>query len=494
MIKELRSILAGAVAALALSCGAAAAAEAMDPATGLRVLPYAVNDVSPRYEHMGDTLIRNVAVIDGLGNKPQKNRDVLVRDGRIAQIARGGSVAAPEGARVIDGEGHTLLPGLIDLHVHFEGLDRFASSLVEDPRLMSDAYRYKTYLYGFLYAGVTTVLDAGAEPNLGVGLKRLIEDDYVMGPRYFWSGPIYEGGVQTSAPGQINNIAAVEHIDGMLDYLQYLQVDFVKLYRRTPVWMMERISKAAHDRGMRVFIDAWERNNFGYMTQVGRVDGYAHLNFHLPITDEDARTLAEHDNFVITTFYALNGFSGRIFEENPDYYDSPLIRDVLPPEYVDLLAAESKTDPLEKVAEAIQHMVITPVQDIMGLEGKARKETMREMSRIGGENTRKLLKAGVLVGAGTDGGQGESMLVELELMVADAGLSPIEAIRIATYNGARILGQEKNFGSIQEGLIADLLMVRGDPSKNIRDLRNTAHVFKEGKIIDRQSLTRQWAY
>lgn len=487
-------MLVGGVAVMGLSCGAVAAAELIDPATGLRKLPYEVNEVSPRYEHTGDTLIRNVTVIDGLGNKPQKNRDLLVRDGRIARIARGGSITAPEGARVIEGEGHSVLPGLIDLHVHFDGVDRFASSLVEDPRLMSDAYRYKTYLYGFLYAGVTTVLDAGTEPILGVGLKRLIADDYVMGPRYFWSGPVYEGGIQPSAPALIRNIAAVEHIDGMLDYLQYLQVDFVKLYRRTPAWMIERVSKAAQDRGMRVFIDAWERNNFSYITQVGRVDGYAHLNFHLPISDEDARVLAAHDNFVITTFYALNGFSGRIFEDNPDYYESPLIRDVLPPEYVDLLAAESKTDPLEQVAEAVQDLVITPVQDIMGLDGKARKETMREMSRIGGENTRKLLKAGVLVGAGTDGGQGESMLVELELMVADAGLSPVEAIRIATYNGARILGQETEFGSIQEGLVADLLMVRGDPSKNIRDLRNTAHVFKEGKIIDRQSLTRQWAY
>lgn len=494
MIRRLRNILAVAIAAMGLSWLTAAAGEMIDPATGLRKLPYEVNDAAPRYEYMGDSLIRNVTVIDGLGNKPQKNRDVLIQDGRIARIARGASIKAPEGARVIDGEGHTLLPGLIDLHVHFDGVDRFASSLVEDPRLMSDAYRYKSYLYGFLYAGVTTVLDAGTEPILGVGLKRLIADDYVLGPRYFWSGPVYEGGIQPSAPALIRNIAAVEHIDGMLDYLQSLDVDFVKLYRRTPAWMIERISKAAHDRDMRVFIDAWERNNFSYITQVGRVDGYAHLNFHLRISDEDARVLAEAGNFVITTFYALNGFSGRIFEENPDYYESPLIRDVLPPEYVDLLAAESKTDPLEKVAEAVQHLVITPVQDIMGLDGKARKETMREMSRIGGENTRKLLKAGVLVGAGTDGGQGESMLVELELLVADAGLSPVEAIRIGTYNGARILRQEKEFGSIQEGLLADLLIVKGDPARNIRDLRNTAYVFKEGKIIDRQSLTRQWAY
>lgn len=493
MIGSMRRILTAAVAAAGLMSGIAAA-DGIDPATGLRKLPYEVNDVAPRYAHVGDTLIRNVAVIDGLGNKPQKNRDVLVQNGRIARIARGGTIPAPEGARVIDGEGHTLLPGLIDLHVHMDGVDRFAGSLVTDTRLMSDAYRYKTYLYGFLYAGVTTVLDAGTEPILGVGLKRLIEEGYVMGPRYFWSGPVYEGGIQPSVPALIRNIAAVEHIDGMLDQLEYLDVDFVKLYRRTPAWMIERISKAAHDRGMRVFIDAWERNNFSYITRVGRVDGYAHLNFHLRISDEDARVLAEHDNFVITTFYALNGFSGRIFEERPDYYDDPLIRDVLPPEYVELLKAESRTDPVGKVADAVQHLVITPFQDIMGLEGKSRKETMREMSRIGGENTRKLLKAGVLVGAGTDGGQGESLLVELELLVADAGVTPLEAIRIGTHNGARILRKEKEFGSIQEGLLADLLIVKGDPSRDIRDLRNTAYVFKEGKIIDRQSLTRQWAY
>lgn len=465
----------------------------INPDTGLRELPYAINAAPPRYSHVGDTLIRNVNVIDGLGNPVRDRTDLLISDGRIARIARGGSLRSADDVKIIDGAGLTVLPGLIDLHIHTYGGDRFGTGLTDDPLLISDAYRYKTYLYGFLYSGVTTVLDVGAEPALGVGLKRLINDDYILGPRYFWSGPALEGGVEPSSLS-ILTIPTSDKINQTLDWLQYLDVDFIKLYRRTPIWMLERFTKAAQSRDMRVIVDAWERNNFSYLTQIGRIDGYAHLNFHFPLSDEDARILSEKDNFVITTFYALNAFSGRIYEENPDYYESPLIKNVLPPEYLKILTSGDKTDPVRPMSEMVHHIAIEPVQDLMGFEDNPMKKVMRAMSRIGGKNMRKLMDAGVLVGAGTDGGQGESLLTELELIVADAGLSPVEAIQTATSNAARIIGKDDQFGSIQEGLVADLVIVRGSPDRNIRDLRNLEFVFKEGRIIDRASLTRQWGY
>lgn len=465
----------------------------IDPATGLRRLPYAVNTTSPRYAYTGATLIRHVRLIDGTGRPAQADQDVLVADGRVARIAPGGTLARKPGVKVIEGAGLTLLPGLMDLHVHFQGVDRFAGSLVRDPGLATDVYRYKAQLYGFLYSGVTTVLDCGTVPQVGVGLKRLVNNGYVLGPRYFWSGQMIDGGVEPSAPYNLT-VPTVEKIPSLLDYLQSLDVDIVKLYQATSDTLIEEISRAAHKRGLRVMIDAWERNDVGHIARFGRIDGYPHLNFHFRITDEDARTLAEHDTFVITTFYALNAFSGRIYRDHPGYLDDPLVKDIMPPEYMALMKANAD-DPLALVRQGVHQKAIAPYQDLMGYPADMPLQTLfGEMSRTGGYNLRMLMAAGVLVAAGTDGGEGESTLTELELIVADGGVTPLQAIQMATYNGAKVLRKEKEFGSIQPGLIADLLLVRGDPSTNIRDIRNIQYVFKDGKIVDRPSLARQWAY
>ncbi|MDR3509340.1 MAG: amidohydrolase family protein [Caulobacteraceae bacterium] len=465
----------------------------IDPQTGLRRLPYAVNTKPARYAYTGSTLIRHVRLIDGMGGPAKADQDVLVADGRIAQIAPGGTIAHRPGVKIIDGAGLTLLPGLMDLHVHFQGVDRFAGSMMTDPGLRSDVYRYKAQLYGFLYSGVTTVLDCGTVPQVSVGLKRLINNDYVMGPRYFWSGPIIEGGVEPSAPYHLT-LPTADKIPATLDYLQSMDVDIVKLYQATSDDLIEKMSRAAHKRGMRVMIDSWARNDVGHMARFDRIDGYPHLNFHFKISDDDARILAEHKDFVFTTFYALNAFSGRVYRDHPGYLDDPLVKDILPPEYLAPMKA-NPTDPLAPLRDGVYHEVVEPIQDLMGFPPDTPQQTIfDEMSKIGGYNLRKLMDAGVLIAAGTDGGEGESTLTELELIVADGGASPVQAIQMATYNAAKVLKKEKEFGSIQPNLIADLVLVQGDPSTHIRDVRNIQYVFKGGKIIDRASLARQWAY
>tara|TARA_B110001454_G_C12722802_1_gene435524 strand:- start:7773 stop:9299 length:1527 start_codon:yes stop_codon:yes gene_type:complete len=468
----------------------------IDSATGLRKLPYATNPNPARYAYSGASLIHDVRVIDGLGSQVKGRMDVLIENGRIARLAPAGTLIPGVGVRVIEGKGLTLLPGLMDLHVHFVGVDRFAAGVVSSPSMMTDVYRYKTYLYGYLYSGVTTVLDAGSVPTVGMGLKRLINDGYVLGPRYFWSGPIMEGGIEPSDPfsDHVEMIPTSADIGPALDYLQFIGADFVKLYRRTPIWMMERISAEAHKRGMRVFTDAWERNNFSVLEKIGRVDGSAHLNFHFRLSDEDVREMADKKNFAITTFYAINAFSGKLFENKPDYYESPLIKDTLPPEYVAALKAGG-TDPLSAVRAGVHKIAVDNVQDLMGFNDDVpSKKILQDMSRIGGENMRRLMDAGVLLAAGTDGGEGESLLSELELIVSEGGVTPLQAIQMATGNAAKVLKKEKEFGSIQPGLIADLVLVRGEPDKTISDIRNIQYVYKDGKIIDRASLTRQWAY
>lgn len=491
---RLRRVAAAAAVTLGFWSAAVTAAEPgpIDPATGLRRLPYAVNTQPARYAHTGPTLLRHVRLIDGMGHAPADDRDLLLEDGHVRAIAAGGSLSAPEGALVIDGKGLTALPGLMDLHTHFVSKDRFAGDKSQEPRDYSDVYRYKSYLYGYLYSGVTTILDAGTDPMIGGGIKSLVDEGYVLGPRFFWSGPILEGGIDGAMPGDYR-ILRTEDIPAIVAWLKHMHVDIIKLYRRTPLSMVERMTSEAHRQGMRVWMDAWERMNTSYYGRFGRLDGWAHINFWFDLTDEDIAEMAKTHQFAVTTFYALNVFSGRVYEEHPHYYDSPLLTNTLAPDFLAGMQA-GMPDPLAAMRASVFHRAIANVQDLMGMQGEDEKTVMHNMSKIGGRNVRRMLKAGILVGAGTDGGQGESTLTELELITEDAGVSPLQAIQIATYNSAKILQKEKEFGSLQQGLLGDVLVVEGNPAKNIRDLRNIRYVFKEGKLIDRKSLERQWGY
>jgi imidazolonepropionase-like amidohydrolase len=103
----------------------------------------------------------------------------------------------------------------------------------------------------------------------------------------------------------------------------------------------------------------------------------------------------------------------------------------------------------------------------------------------------------MLVGLGTDvpyGGMwsGDALHREMEIWVNESGVSPLRTIQAVTYDNARIMKFDDRTGSIQPGMEADLLVVRGNPASNISDTRNIEYIFSNGKLVDRESLTRQW--
>jgi imidazolonepropionase-like amidohydrolase len=112
---------------------------------------------------------------------------------------------------------------------------------------------------------------------------------------------------------------------------------------------------------------------------------------------------------------------------------------------------------------------------------------MKIMTTIAQENVRKIHDAGGILVAGTDQTTGPALHRELELL-ADAGITPVDIIRIATLNGAVFLGLEKDLGSIEEGKKADLVLLSADPSLDIRNAGQVTHVIKNGMLIDRSKL------
>ncbi len=437
-----------------------------------------------RYIHEGPILVRDVTIIDGLGRAPLSHREVLIQNGRIAQVAVANTIhELPEATHVIDGDGLTLIPGLIDMHVHFMG-----GWNMTDPGypLKRDPLAIDLSLWNLLYAGVTTFLDLGNDQEWITSLRDEIAAGERIGPRIVATGETLHSleGVNKvlELPGK-----GVEQIEKLLDEKQALGIDIIKLYADLSIWEARFIMEEAHKRGMRGVADFWYMNLSRDAAQVSGVDGFAHGGAVL-VSSDDARWLKDNSRFAIPTLTTLMNLGGqRVYEDidTQSFAQNPLIVDVLGPNMV-----REYYDAFYSMREKMHD----------GRDSFYRKLLFGDMTRLwelNRRNVKTLHEAGVIVAAGTDAPfpqgnwLGEAIHHELELL-AECGIPNVEVIKIASYNAATILRREDEFGSIQEGLIADLVVVEGNPAENISDTRNVRYLIQGGRLIDRDSLTGHW--
>ena len=254
----------------------------------------------------------------------------------------------------------------------------------------------------------------------------------------------------------------------------------------TNIQVLRALVAAARERDMRVVCDLWQNNGDPWIAKVTHLAGYAHNAFMATTpTQNDAKMLKEEGTFIITTSVMLDTIGGYRNEQQGDYITgNPLIVDVHPTLWVKLALSGEGQESANRYG-AVFDAVMSDLR------------TMEQFRSDAINWTTTLVNEGVLVGVGTDAPYlynwtGESLHRELELWVHDSGISPLRTIQAATRDNARILKIEDRTGSIQVGLEADLLVVEGNPAENISDTRNIRHVFNNGKLVDRESLTRQW--
>ena len=444
-----------------------------------------LNPKKPGYEWTGPILLEDIRVIDGKGGRPQSGQDVLVADGRIAAVGRTGSLDVPDGARVIDGDGLTVLPGLIDAHMHLQGGWRGGND--NGPRPLT----LKWDLLALLYAGVTHVYDIGNIPERAADARDIVAAGAWMGPEITIAGTYFE----TAPVGAVgaNTLLLTPDagfIGGQLDTMQQIYgVEMVKCHSGTNSQVLRVLVAEAHERNMRVVCDLWHNNMNPWIARQTHLDGYAHNMFHAkPITDDDAMLLAREGTFVITTNVVMDAFSGARFKEQGlDYLEgNSLITDVQPPHYIKAHNEGGLDATLQRYG-------------LIGTAIFADVVSIPDIRAQGIEATKILVENDVLVGMGTDATYptvwfGESLHREMEIWVNEAGVSELRTLRAATYDNARILKIDDRTGSIAVGLEGDLLVVEGNPARNISDTRNIRYVISNGKLVDRESLTRQWRY
>lgn len=419
----------------------------------------------------GSLLIENVTLIDGTGRPPITPASVLVVEDRIQLISRQ-AIDPPAGTQRIDGRGKYLIPGLVDMHIHLQGgADVTPEGLMVATTDRSAGVRA---LHSYLYTGVTSVYDAGNVPDYILALRDDERSGKLVAPRIYATGGI------VTYPGSHGSSEFATLVDDWPEAIPLLeahlarQPDVVKLTFEErgwgsrpmipilPVDLMQHIIEYYNDHGIRTTVHMSSEYRARQAIYVG-VDSLAHPVIQGPITDDFARLMGAKKIPMVTTLTIGENYSR--LAEHPEYLDEPMYQATLTADEIEVLKTVKRQ------------------------EYQERKWTwwMKIMTTIAEENLRKIHAAGGVLVAGTDQTTGPALHRELELL-ADAGIPPSEIIRIATLNGAVFLGKERETGSVEEGKIADLVLLAADPTVDIRNAGQVLEVIKGGKVIDRSKL------
>ena len=400
----------------------------------------------------------NAVLIDGTGAAAVEHATVVVRGDRIVAAGPAASVSIPGGARVTDLRGKVLMPGLADMHVHLMGgWDGVAS----------DMLGYRRYMSALLYAGVTTVLDTGNVEPFIVQLRAEVAAGRLPGPRIYCVGPLIDG-ADPAWPPLSRAVASVGQVPDVVRALSRDHVDLIKAYVGLSHPVLERLVEEGRKASLRVIIDQWQRNGSPDLVADG-IYGFAHLPTR-KLSSTDVELMRDRKVAFISTLAVFESESRRRLA-NLAFLQDPLVRDTSPPKFLEGLRAEAARKLTSEQAERAQRGV-GMLQNAMA-------------------NARALVQSGVLLTAGTDAPypgdmQGEGLHRELELLV-EAGFTPLEAISIATQNAARFIGAN-DWGTVQPGKLATLIVVDGRPDRDISQTRRVVGVYVAGKKIDRESL------
>ena len=398
--------------------------------------------------------IKTKQLIDGCGGAPIENAVMLVEGKRILAVGSATEIEVPEGAKIIDASDKTLMPGLIDTHVHI----MFASASLETnlftPKAVS-YYQAAENLERTLRAGFTTIRDAG---GADAGIRQALEMGLIPGPRLVVSGMIGQTGglMEKRFPSgeQIINDDSWRVCDGVDEVRKTMRkvlregVDFVKIFATGGIVAPQGSPFIAEwsPSELAVIVEEAQRHGAGMMAHA---EGNAGIKNAL----RAGVTSIEHAN-------------------------------VLDQEAIDLF--------LEKGIYLVPTLHIAKVLSELGAAASLSESSKRKEKKLkeeGKGSFRQACEAGVKIALGTDSFITEmhgTNAAELPLMMEIGGLSAIEAIVAGTKNAAEacLLGDE--VGTLESGKLADFLLVDGNPLNDIAVLQDIErlNVYKEGTLVE----------
>ena len=407
----------------------------LDPKTPVSDDPRRVPVAPGPHGPEGTLVLRGGRIFDGTGAAAHEGTLVIERN-KIAKILPAGSTDWPADAKVIDVTGNTVLPGLIDLHTHLT----YPLTAADFGVAMSEAdatLRATEKLRYYLESGITSVRDVGSQGDVTFRLKAWVAENRIVGPRVFPAGAFItgEGGHSTeNTPDELIRMMNEKRLaSGPDDWRQAVReqfhkgADVIKLGSHFSAEEIRAAVQEAHELGLKVTVDAET-----FYIQRAIEAGADTIEHPLPRTDETIQLMAKKGVAADPTLIPYQ----IIFDEWNGYFGST-----------------------------------------------SRRFTFSKDANL--EMLKRLKKAGVKCGVGTDlilhwyRYMPGPYIQELKNFVA-AGFSPAEALVAATKTNSEILDMDDRLGTLQQGKLADVLVVSGKPDENLDDLRNVEMVIRDG--------------
>ena len=411
----------------------------------------------------GDLVITNVTLFDSQTGKVVPGQRVTVHGDRVASVEADRGQATPAGATILDGKSKMLLPGLWDMHAHL----------------------FPENAYLDIATGVTTVRDLGNSIDELTKLRQQIDSGTQIGPRVVLAGFIdgpgpYEGPIKVLA-------ATPEEAKQRVDHYFELGYVQIKIYSSVKPELVPIIATEAHKLGMRVsghvpagmtatqfvldgadeiqhmnfvFLNFWpdvkETRTPARFIEPGKRG--ANLDLNSPQVNDFIALLKQHHTVIDPTMGAWEStYTSRPGEVSK--LDAPMfVR--MPVQVQRGIKASGEALPVSDAATDKQY-----------------RASYANMVRM----VKKLHDNGIQIVAGTDAGNGYAFDRELEIY-NEAGIPAVEVLRMATIEAATIMRKDKDLGSIAPGKFADMLLVSGDPTNNISDIRKVSVVIKNGDV------------
>src|SRR5580700_2079318 len=431
-------------------------------------------------------VLNHVRVIDGTGAAAKEDQAVVIANGKIQSIGPAASAQIPQGAQTMDRTGYSVIPGLVGMHDHLYYTDSIAVQVaggkVGEPGLFVAEIPY-TAPRLYLAAGVTTMRTTGSlEPYTDLKVKNRIDANLMPGPSIDATAPYLEG--MPTRFAQMHELTGPDDAKRMVDYWAAEGMTSYKAYMNITREELSAAIQAAHAHKMKLT---------GHLCSVTWPEAVA-----LGIDDLEHGPVFADTEFVADKKVDVCPQGGSAAWAKQDVNGPPV------QELINNLVAHhvavTSTLPVFEVGVPGRPKLQRRTLDAMSAESAQSYLIARAYSNLDSALLRKemdfevaFVKAGGLLLGGPDPTGNGGVLPgfgdqrEIELLV-EAGFSPVEAIRIGTANGAAYLGLSDRIGTLAAGRQADLVLIKGDPSKKIEEIENVETVFKAGVGYDSKKL------
>ena len=384
----------------------------------------------------GVTVIRNGDVFDAERGVMMPRTTVVIRGDRIEAIGPADQVATPAGATVIDATGKSVLPGLWDMHTHFQASSASGGTILQ------------------LATGITTIRDLVADTDVGVTIRDQANAGKVISPRTILGGFIEGPGAWAGPSDAIASTEAeARALVARYDSLGYRQI---KLYNILHPDYVPAIAAEAKRRGM-------------------RLSGHIPRGLSVPVAVNLGFDEVNHAAFLFSTF-----FQDSLYWPTMRAYS--LVASIVAPNYNVDSPEMTKLIDFLKAKNTVIDGTFNLWMGRGALSGDGNPGA-QQYARL----LKRLYDAGVPIVAGTDNNTGSTFILELELY-QHSGIPAPAVLQIATINAARVMKDDREYGSLAVGKVADVIVVNGRPHERISDLRNLETVIRAGRVYDPKAL------